>query len=173
MTETLWPVKSKIFIIWTIIEKVYVLLNYIQITSIIYILITDLSSELFIYWSTRHLQTINTSILIYSKLDFKVSVLAIANLIPCGEPRDVTCKLPFLTFTSMGDIVNWSYYLVPLNVGGGFRSFLFLLFEFIGMTLVCKIIQVSRVQLNKISSTHCTMCPLPQHSPLWRAWDRQ
>lgn len=106
MTETLWPSKSKIFIIWTIIEKVYLLLIYIQITPIIYILITDLSSELSIYLSTRHLQTINTSILIFSKLGFKVPVLAIANLIPCGEPRDVTCILPFLTFTSMADNVN-------------------------------------------------------------------
>lgn len=43
-----------------------------------------------------------------------------------------------------------------------FYSYLWLLIEFIEMTLVHKIIQVSSVQLNKTASAHWTVCPLPQ-----------
>ena len=40
------------------------------------------------------------------------------------------------------------------------------LIEFIGVTLFHKTIQVSNVQLNKISSAHCTVCPLPKAKSL-------
>lgn len=38
--------------------------------------------------------------------------------------------------------------------------------EFIGMTFVCKTIQVSSVQVNKISSSHCIVHQLPQDKSL-------
>ena len=42
----------------------------------------------------------------------------------------------------------------------------FSLIEFIGVTLVNKTIQVSSVQLNKLSSAHCTMGSLPKVNSL-------
>ena len=45
-------------------------------------------------------------------------------------------------------------------------SHLFLKIEFIVVTLVHRTIQVSRVQLNKASSSHCITCPPPQAKSL-------
>lgn len=67
----------------------------------------------------------------------------------------------------------------PSYAGWGFEIFIYLFFVLgnflrllvflnwiFGVTLIHNTVQVSRVQLNKASSAHCIVCPLPQTKSL-------